>query len=152
MKIKLREIDKENYQDCISLKVSENQRDFVATNIYSLVESAYEPGLFPLGIYKDDLMVGFILYDFDTDINGWSMSRFMIDEKYQGSGIGKEALLEFINFFKLNHGNENIYTSAEVDNLVAIKLYEKMGFEKQDNFEYTHNGKLYKEIRMIKKN
>jgi len=151
MTINFKKIDKTNYQECIKLTVSDNQKNFVATNEYSLVQVAYEEGLLPLGIYKDNKMVGFILYDFDEDISGWSMSRFMIDIKYQNNGIGKEALLNFIDFFKLNHGNENLYTSAEVDNIVAIKLYEKMGFEKQDLFEYTHNNKTYKEIRMLKK-
>jgi diamine N-acetyltransferase len=45
MKIELKEIDKTNYQDCIDLKVKTDQQGFVASNMISLVEAAYEPDL-----------------------------------------------------------------------------------------------------------
>ena len=81
MNIEFREIDRSNYNECIELKVSDEQKRFVASNMYSLVQAAYEPNLYPLGIYKDNDIVGFILYDFDDELNGWSMSRFINGEK-----------------------------------------------------------------------
>ena len=149
MNIEFRVIDKSNYNQCIKLKTSEEQKRFVATNIFSLVQSAYEPNLYPLGVYKNDKMVGFILYDFDDEINGWSMSRFMIDEKFQNQGIGKVALNKFIKFFIEKYGHIKLYTSAEVDNTVAVNLYESMGFEKKEVFEYEVDGVTYKEFRMV---
>lgn len=149
MNIEFRVIDKSNYNQCIKLKTSEEQKRFVATNIFSLVQSAYEPNLYPLGVYKNDKMVGFILYDFDDEINGWSMSRFMIDEKFQNQGIGKVALNKFIKFFIEEYGHIKLYTSAEVDNTVAVNLYESMGFEKKEVFEYEVDGVTYKEFRMV---
>ncbi|MDK2584636.1 GNAT family N-acetyltransferase [Romboutsia sedimentorum] len=149
MNIEFRVIDKSNYNQCIKLKTSEEQKKFVATNIFSLVQSAYEPNFYPLGVYKNDKMVGFILYDFDDEINGWSMSRFMIDEKFQNQGIGKVALNKFIKFFIEKYGHIKLYTSAEVDNTIAINLYESMGFEKKEVFEYEVDGVIYKEFRML---
>lgn len=149
MNIEFRVIDKSNYDQCIKLKTSEEQKRFVATNVFSLVQSAYEPNLYPLGVYKNDKMVGFILYDFDDEINGWSMSRFMIDEKFQNQGIGKVALNKFIKFFIEQYGHIQLYTSAEVDNTIAINLYESMGFEKKEVFEYEVDGVTYKEFRTV---
>lgn len=149
MNIEFRIIDRSNYNQCIELKISEEQKRFVAPNIFSLVQSAYEPNLYPLGIYKNNEMVGFILYDFDDEINGWSMSRFMIDEKFQNQGIGKEALQKFIEFFIEKYGHIKLYTSAEVDNTIAIDLYEKNGFKKREVFEYEFAGETYKEVRMV---
>ncbi|MDK2562401.1 GNAT family N-acetyltransferase [Romboutsia sedimentorum] len=149
MNIEFRVIDKSNYNQCIKLKTSEEQKRFVATNIFSLVQSAYEPNFYPLGVYKNDKMVGFILYDFDDEINGWSMSRFMIDEKFQNQGIGKVALNKFIKLFIEKYGHIKLYTSAEVDNTVAVNLYESMGFEKKEVFEYEVDGVTYKEFRML---
>lgn len=149
MSIEFKVIDRSNYNECIELKTSEEQKRFVATNMFSLVQSAYEPNLYPLGIYKDAKMVGFILYDFDDELNGWSMSRFMIDEKFQNQGIGKIALQKFIEFFIERYGNIQLYTSAEVDNTIAINLYESIGFEKREVFEYEFGGVIYKEIRMV---
>lgn len=149
MNIQFREIDRSNYNQCINLKISEVQKRFVASNIFSLVQAAYEPNFYPLGIYNDDKMVGFILYDFDYDINGWSMSRFMIDESYQNKGIGKIALKKFLEFFVNKYGYLKLYTSAEVDNKVALAMYEKVGFEKKEVFEYEFEGEKYTEYRMI---
>ena len=86
--MEFREIDRSNYWDCISLTVNDSQKWFVADNKRSLVEAAYEDGLYTLGVYHGDTMVGFILYAFDDTIPGWSMSRFMIGKQYQGKGYG----------------------------------------------------------------
>lgn len=59
--MEFRKIDKSNYQDCILLKVDESQERFVADNARSLVEAAFEDGLYPLGIYHEDEMIGFVL-------------------------------------------------------------------------------------------
>lgn len=149
MNIEFKQIDRTNYNECIELSLNEEQKKFVAPNMFSLVQAAYEPNLYPLGIYNDNKMVGFILYDFDDELNGWSMSRFMVDVKYQNQGIGKMALQKFIEFFINKYGNIQLYTSAEVDNQVAIALYEKFGFGKKEVFEYEAGGTIYKEVRMI---
>lgn len=150
MDIKFKQIDRTNYMACIKLNLKENQKKFVSTNIFSLVQAAYEPDLYPLAIYNDDTMVGFILYDFDEDLNGWSMSRLMIDEKYQNHGIGNAVLKKFLEFFKAKYGALTLYTSAETDNTVAINLYEKFGFKKVETFTYESDGVVYNEFRMVR--
>lgn len=149
MEIELKPIDRTNYNDCIKLKLHENQQRFIASNIVSLVQAAYEPNLFPLGVYYNNIMVGFILYDLDSELNAWSMSRFMIDINYQNKGIGTHALKAFLEFFINKYGHIPLYTSAEVENYTAISLYEKMGFRCKEPFEYEVDGKRYKEIRML---
>lgn len=149
MNIEFRQIDRTNYNECIELTVSEEQKRYVAPNMFSLVQAAYEPNLYPLGIYVDNKMVGFILYDFDDELSGWSMSRFMIDIKYQNQGIGKVALKSFLKFFIDKFGKVKLYTSAEVDNQVAIALYEQFGFKKQEVFEYEAGGNTYREVRLL---
>lgn len=149
MNIEFKQIDRTNYNECIELSLNEDQKNFVASNIFSLVQAAYEPNLYPLGIYKDDKMVGFILYDFDDELNGWSMSRFMIDVNYQNQGIGKIVLQKFREFFTNKYGHIQLYTSAAVDNQIATALYEKFGFEKKEVFEYEAGGRKHKEFRMI---
>lgn len=149
MKIEIKAIDRTNYTECIELKVGEDQKGFVASNIFSLVQAAYEPDFYPLAVYADGKMVGFILYDWDTELNGWSMSRFMVDEKYQNKGIGTKTLAAFIQFFINKHGHLPLYTSAKLDNDTAIALYENFGFEKKERFQYEFGGKTYRELRMV---
>lgn len=149
MSIEFKPIDRTNYNECIELSLNEEQRKFVAPNIFSLVQTAYEPNLYPIGIYNDNKMIGFILYDFDDELNGWSMSRFMVDVNYQNQGMGKLALQKFIEFFTNKYGRLKLYTSAAVDNQVAITLYEKFGFKKREVVEYEVGGRKHKEFRMV---
>ncbi len=150
MKIEFRSVDRTNYNECIELSVNENQKRFVAPNQFSLVQAAYEPNLYPLAIYNESQMIGFILYDFDEELNGWSMSRFMIGSFFQNCGFGKQALKQFLFFFKENYPDVlELYTSAEVDNMKAIELYKRAGFKEGNIFEYEAGGVQYKEIRMM---
>ena len=149
-KIKFRDIDKSNYNECISLRVAEHQKNYVASNMYSLVQASYEDGLYPLGIFNEDEMIGFLLYDYDEELNGWSFSRFMINIKYQNKGFGRKALEKFLEYFQSKFPNKSLYTSVEIDNDIAIKLYQKYGFVIKSSFEYAIEDVTYKEFRMIK--
>ena len=149
-KYKFRDIDKSNYNECISLRVGEHQKNYVASNMYSLVQASYEDGLYPLGIFNEDEMIGFLLYDYDEELNGWSFSRFMIDIKYQNKGFGRKALEKFLEYFQSKFPNKSLYTSVEIDNDIAIKLYQKYGFVIKSSFQYAIEDVTYKEFRMIK--
>lgn len=148
--MEFRKIDKSNYQDCILLKVDESQERFVADNARSLVEAAFEDGLYPLGIYHEDEMIGFVLYDYDETFPGWSMSRFMIGKQHQGKGYGKQAVIEFLDRFKAQHDADKIYISVSLDNPVARKLYSNIGFKETKEIEYLYDGHLYREEQMVK--
>lgn len=149
--IHLEQVTKDNYEACIQCRVKENQKRYVADNCYSLAQAAYEPNTFPLAIYEDETVVGMLLYDDDPEIPGWSMSRLMIDQKHQHKGYGKLAIEAFLSYFYRRHPKEDLYTSAEVDNEIAIHLYELLGFQKLAPFSYEHEGIIYHEVRMVRK-
>ena len=148
--MEFKKIDKTNYQECMALEVDESQKYFVADNTRSLVEAAYEDGLYTLGIYDGDTMVGFILYDYDDTYPGWSMSRFMIGRQFQGKGYGKRAVREFLDYFKAEHNADKIYISVSLDNTIARKMYTDLGFQKIKEIKYTYSGHLYREMQMAK--
>lgn len=86
--------------DILKLKVSEDQQSFVAGNDISLIEAyiakAENGQIFPFGIYKNDLPIGFLMIGFGTDSswdkapaiaqNNYDLRRLMIDAKFQGRG------------------------------------------------------------------
>ncbi|MBL8967917.1 MAG: GNAT family N-acetyltransferase [Spirochaetaceae bacterium] len=74
----------------------------------------------PLGICLDGEMTGFILYDFDKDLDGWSMSRFLIDRRHQGKGLGRLALKTFLEYSREKRGDVELHTSAETSNAPPI--------------------------------
>lgn len=146
--IHFKEIDKSNYMECILLRTQESQREFVADNAQSLAEAHFEEGIFTRAIYSDETMVGFVLFDYDPSIPGWSMSRFMIGTQFQGQGFGKEAVKQFLKFMKEEMGVHELYISVEEENTVASKLYQKIGFQFIGKTEYTFDNVLYRENQM----
>ena len=129
--VELREITKENFDACLSLKVSKKQTNYVAPNIFSLAQAwVNRKTAYPFAIYADDTIVGFIMlgyYDVNSCYNVW---RFMIDEKYQGKGYGKAALLLGIQYLTEKHNVKEIFLSVVPENTVAERLYRSIGFER----------------------
>ena len=69
--LRLEKVTGKNVWDLLKLKVSDDQRRFVAGNDISIIE-AYTAitgngYAFPFGIYEDDKPVGFLMIGFDVD-------------------------------------------------------------------------------------
>ncbi|MCA1065684.1 GNAT family N-acetyltransferase [Rossellomorea sp. AcN35-11] len=130
MNLELREVNADNWEECVTLSVSDDQKGFVADNSYSLLQSIYTEGFHPLAIYHQDAMIGFLMYGVDPETGRMEMCRLMIDQDHQGKGYGKAATLQLINRITASHGRIGLYTSAEPENVHAIKMYESVGFVK----------------------
>lgn len=128
MPISLREINEDNWRDCIRLKVREDQKRFVATNENGLALAYAHKEMRPRGIYNGDEIVGFLMYACDPDDGLYYINRFMIDEKYQNKGYGRNALEILLDMLKRENVNE-VDIIHKPDNYVAIKLYESLGFK-----------------------
>lgn len=136
MGIVLSLIDKSNWRECVNLQVTEAQRGFVATNSVSLLEATYEENLYPLAIYNDETMVGFVMYDFDQEIGLWGMCRLMVDQRFQRQGYGRKAIVKLLKEVKKKHGPIEFYTLVEPGNQVALQLYEDLGFVNSGRIVY----------------
>ena len=158
--IHLEKITWDNYYDVLHLEVAESQKNYVASNKMSLVHAylAVSGGdnVYPFAIYNDETIVGFIMMGYDDDWSGeeheaWLNSdvykkwdgikyyyiwRFMIDEKYQRKGYGKEALKQALDFIKTEPCGKADYAllSYERENVVAKKLYASFGFYEPEEF------------------
>ncbi|UFT99938.1 GNAT family N-acetyltransferase [Radiobacillus kanasensis] len=130
MSVQLREIDVKNWEQCIRLSVFENQKGFVADNCYSLLQSKFTEELYPLSIYNQETIVGFLMYGVDPDTKRKEMCRLMVDKNHQGRGYGKEAINQLLELIKNTYGSIEFYTSVEPENVNTIKLYENVGFIK----------------------
>lgn len=136
MQAELREIDDNNIAECIALRVTAEQAQYIATNQDSLRDSADNPEVArPFAIYVDDRMVGFTMFAFDEDYEDpydrYWLWRFMIDKDLQGRGYGRAALKAVINYFK-NEDVGYIKLSTKASNIQAISLYHKFGFREND--------------------
>jgi diamine N-acetyltransferase len=127
--ISLREVDRHNFFDVIDLKVGEEQKSFVATNLFSLAQAKAYPECQCLAIYHEEELVGFTMYCMDFDDKEYWIYRLMIDAKYQSKGYGKAAMEKLIEQIKEDKDHQVIYLSFEPENDRAKELYEKLGFE-----------------------
>lgn len=83
-------------------------------------------------IYLKDELVGFYNGK-DKDNNTFEIGNICVKPEYQNKGIGTAVLKEIL----FEHKEQNIKLQVFKINENAIKLYEKMGFEKTDETE-TH--------------
>ncbi|MCS0670727.1 N-acetyltransferase [Cytobacillus firmus] len=127
--IEFKEIDRHNFFDVIDLRVAEEQKSFVAPNVFSLAQAKAFPECDCLAIYQDDVLVGFTMYCMDFDDKEYWIYRLMIDAKHQSKGYGKEAMEKLIERIKQDQDHRVIYLSFEPENSLAKQLYEKLGFE-----------------------
>ncbi|WP_425448924.1 GNAT family N-acetyltransferase [Dethiothermospora halolimnae] len=130
MNIILKEVNSDNFDECIELEVSEKQKGFVASNLYSIAQSKVLPGCKPLCIYDGEKMVGFAMYEIDTEDDDISICRLMIDKKYQNKGYGRAAMIKLLKLIKENYKYKEVYISTEPENHIAQGLYESLGFKK----------------------
>ncbi|PLR73987.1 GNAT family N-acetyltransferase [Bacillus infantis] len=125
----LKEVDRHNFFDVIDLKVAEEQKSFVATNLFSLAQAKAFPECNCLAIYHEEKLVGFTMYCIDFDDKEYWIYRLMIDAKYQSQGYGKAAMEKLIELIKEDKDHQVIYLSFEPENDRAKEMYEKLGFE-----------------------
>ena len=127
MAVSFRDIDGENLDCCIELRVREDQ-PFVAPNVYSIAQAGVEPGWVTKAIHSDGTMVGFAMYTIDEKLSELYLCRFMIDRDHQGKGYGREALALLRSVAEGTPGVTRMRLSTSPENLRGIKIYERFGF------------------------
>lgn len=141
--MELRKVDLSNLWELLALKVLPEQAEFVAPNdgsileAYATIASGYVAQ--PFGIYVNQKPVGFVMFGYgslgDSDDppvaeENYCLWRFMIDQAYQGQGLGKQALalcIDYLRTFPCGPA-EYCWLSYEPENQRAKALYEKAGF------------------------
>ena len=132
MRIELKELSEDDLEQCFSLKVSDCQTPYIASNEESW-KTAKENGKIarPFAIWHDGRMIGFAMFAFDGEYEApddrYWLWRFMIGEEYQGKGYGAVALQEIIRYFR-DHGADNIRLSTKEANAKALALHRMAGF------------------------
>jgi diamine N-acetyltransferase len=132
MNIDIREITTENLKEVLSLRVSESQKSYIESIEQCLEDAAECDSYRPVGLYKDGELVGFAMYGFfpyeGREGRVW-LDRYLIDEHFQGQGLGSIMLEALIaHLVQLYHCDE-IYLSLYGDNKRALHLYQKFGFD-----------------------
>jgi diamine N-acetyltransferase len=142
MSLELRPVTLENWNALIKLKVREDQKNFVASNLYSIAEAQFgfeEEGhwnLFPYGLYMDEEPIGFAMTGLNYGHSHFQglILRLMVDEKYQGQGYGRAAMESMLASFRADECVSVVCITYEPENDPARKLYSSLGFEETGEF------------------
>jgi diamine N-acetyltransferase len=148
MKVSIKPVDENNWEEIVALKISPEQIGFVATNVYSLADAAYGKASVPLGIFNNDEAVGFVMYEslaYEGKPGEYSIFRFMIDEKHQNKGYGRLALKETISQITTFPDCNRITICYLPSNAVAKSFYESVGFTE---FGIDDSGEMLAEIKI----
>lgn len=136
-------VNTQNFWGLMDLRVTKEQENFVASNAVSLAQ-AYDTiadGKFVqcFGIYDGEIPVGFAMIGHNSEEyeemaevyrHSYCLWRFMIDQRYQKRGYGRDALKLLLDYvLSFPDGEEALWsTSWEPENEVAAKLYRDFGF------------------------
>ena len=144
-----------NWRELSNLKVRENQKNFVAPNVYSIAESQFgydhpQDGhwdMVPYGIFDGDEPVGFLMigYNMSHPRTQGFVIRLMVDEKQQGKGYGKFGMNWILDHFRKDARIQRIGISYEPDNEVARTLYASLGFVETGEIDH---GEVVAELQI----
>lgn len=134
--VQLRPITKDNETECINLKPQKEQEDLVAPKADSIIHATKEPTSKSFGIYTDDTMVGFLLFDNVIYKDGYYwILRFMVDARFQKKGYGSLAIREVIKILSARPDCKQIRVNHVPHNTAANRLYKSLGFQETGEME-----------------
>lgn len=129
--ISLKEVNKENWIDCIKLSLKPEQESYLASNVDTIAESKFEPHHQLRAIYFQEKVIGMLAFCHENEPEDFELFwifRFMIDKDFQNKGLGLKALELAIAEIK-GLGAKFIRTMHKPGNLQAASVYLKIGFK-----------------------
>jgi len=129
--VRLEDVTAQNWRAVVGLKLADGQQRLLASNVYSIAQSKFDPDACPRAIYAGDTVVGFLMYDLpdvDDEEQVAAIYRFMIDAEHQGKGHGRAALQQAIAEIREIPGIRKIAISYLRNNPVAKQFYAGFGF------------------------
>ena len=149
--VRLKDVTEDNWRDVIALRLDAGQEDLVASNLYSIAESKFDPDARPRAVYAGKRVVGFLMYESlesDGRLHDYSIYRLMIDKRQQGKGYGRAALELAIDEMRQDRHVNRITISYVPGNPVSKRFYGSLGFEEVGLDE---DGEMIAELAISKK-
>jgi diamine N-acetyltransferase len=132
--VRLVDVDGSNWRQVVRVAPHPDQERFVGPVANYLCLCHYEGEWSPLAIEADGVVVGHVMWGIDEEDDSIWMGGLVIDAASQRRGIGREAVVAFIDRF-VSDGHTNMALSCEPDNVVARNLYAGLGFVETGEME-----------------
>ena len=132
--VELRTINEDNYEECLNLRASVANTDFVDPVAWSLAEAwVFYDDSRPFAIYADDVMVGYVLMYVGEKSH--QIINFMIDSRFQKRGYGTAAARLCVEYLRQECKASRISLPVKPENIAAQRLWSSVGFEMTDDME-----------------
>lgn len=130
--IYLIDIVESNWTRLINLKITEEQKDYVASPMGILARAYvyrnYNARVF--GIKSEEDIIGMLMVrDIDEEPKCYELQQFFIDIRHQNQGYGYKSLKLIMDYLYVERRYENIEVCVKKKNIEAINLYKKIGFK-----------------------
>lgn len=98
-------------------------------------------------VKKDDAIIGFFSF---TQVNNHTIDIGLgMKPDLTGAGHGKNFLKAGLEFAKETYSPQKITLSVATFNQRAIKVYQKVGFQKGNTFMQNTNGGTFEFLKMV---
>ena len=132
--VELRQISEDNFQQCLKVHASVQDDSFVDSVEYSLAEAwVYYQETRPFAIYNRAPIIGFVSTYVGEE--NCQIINFLIDDAFQGKGLGTQAAKLCIEYLKNEFAARRISVPVNLENVAAKKFWEKQGFCLSDTIE-----------------
>ncbi|MCY3736631.1 MAG: GNAT family N-acetyltransferase [Gemmatimonadaceae bacterium] len=127
--VSLREVTAETLMSILELRVTREQRRFVASNAVSIAQAHFSPEAWFRAIYAGVTPVGFLMMSVQPEEGEYYLWRFMIDARHQGKGYGRRAIELLIEQVKGQPKAKELTLSHVPGDGSPEGFYRKLGFE-----------------------
>ena len=132
MPISLRAVTADNFDIISELPLLPQQRDYLASNDYSIAQASFHPAtMHTRAVHDDEEVIGFLMFvspDDDDPPGHYQIWRFMIDHRRQGQGHGRAALALALAEIRTRPDARSIEICYKPGNANAKQFYASMGF------------------------
>jgi diamine N-acetyltransferase len=146
--VRLEAVTERNWRAVARLKLAPEQEHLVASNLYSIAQSKFDPNARPRAVCAGGTPIGFLMYDVweaKDKTREASIYRFMIDRDYQGRGYGRAALVLALAEIKEVPAIKKVSIGYLPDNPVAKQFYASFGFVEVGKDE---DGEIVAELKL----
>lgn len=133
-KLKLQELNHDNFYSVCQLSVKPEQQGHVDSNAISMAEANFSDHAWMRGIYLNEEPVGFVMVEVRPEANKFYLWRFMIDQHHQGLGLGRSAVQLLASELKSIFNASELSTSVVPAETGPQKFYESLGFQSTGNY------------------
>ena len=125
-------ITEDNFWAVVNMKRPDDEH-YVASNALSLAQAWLyrdKGDVYPLAIYSDDELVGFMMLDEDEDDgdNCLILWRIMFPVEHQCKGYGTQAIRQIIELARASGKYDAVLLDYAEGNTIAEHVYTKLGF------------------------